>query len=179
MGSEASVPERSAGGAPLNAAYAAQSLPITQNEAALLTPTGKSCTFRDTGDLAYRLQQLLFINYTVQVLSKELWKDAPLINFPQLIQEAMTYKDVDGNPDPRFAWRMLSEDTVAFPAQETAVNRFKEFEQYLSKKAGAPTSEMKKDLDFFMVIFIRLRDKLVDTLAASCQMSGGAIARGV
>ncbi len=167
MGSEASVPERPRYVGGLNTASAQ---PISQAEAALLTPTGKSCTFKDTGELAFRLQQLQLINYAVQVLSKELWKDAQLINFPLVIQDAITYKDLDGKPVAGYTWRMLSEDLVAFPALETSVNRFKEFEQYLSKKAGAPNSEMKKDLDFFMVIFIRLRDRLLDIMSESCQM---------
>ncbi len=167
MGSEVSVPARHSYVGGLSTASVQ---PISQTEAVLLTPTGKSCTFRDTGELAFRLQQLQLINYAIQTLSKELVKDPNNIDFARLHQDAMSYKDVDGRPVGGYSWRILAEDVSAFPALESSINRFKEFEQYILKKVGAPPSEMKKDMDFFMVIFIRLRDKLLDIMAESCQM---------
>lgn len=167
MGSESSKPVRHPYEGGLNSASVQ---PISQAEAVLLTPTGKSCTFRDTGELAFRLQQLQLINHAIQTLSRELSRDPSSIDFTRLHQDAMSYKDADGKPVSGYSWRMLAEDVSAFPALESSINRFKEFEQYIMKKIGAPPSEMKKDMDFFMVIFIRLRDKLLDIMAESCQM---------
>lgn len=166
MGSEASVPERSNRGG----LQAASTQPLTQKEVALLTPTGKSCTYKDSGELAYRLQQLQLLNYSIKVLSEELWKDPKDIDFPRLHQTAMSYKDVDGKPTSGYPWALLANDTDSFPALESSVNRFKEFEEYMSKNTAAPKADLKKQMEYFMIIFVRMRDRLLDIMAESCRM---------
>lgn len=141
--------------------------PITEEEAGLYTKTGKACCWTDSGEYAFRLRQLEIMNYAVKTLAEETWKDAEMINFQALHRQILTYKDVDGNEKDLHDWSLLSED-VTFKPIELPANRFKEFENYFQKKAGAAKKDQKEDFENFMTLFIRIRDGLMAIMAKGC-----------
>lgn len=154
--------------------------PITQEEAALYTRTGKRCCWADSGEYAFRLRQLEIINYAIRVLAEETWKDAEMItSFQELHRNVLTYHDVDGNEADNHEWSLLSEDPT-FKPMELRVNRFKEFEEYFSTKGGATKQQMKIDFENYMTIFIRIRAELIKLMANQCieSQAGGGWMRG-
>lgn len=99
-----------------------------------------------------------------------------MIDFNDLHKRSMTYTVVTPEGSQvavqGYTWSLLSNDKVAFPPVEfTNMNRFKEYEDYMTTHRGAPKSEMKTDFDKFMVVFIRFRDRLLEIMAESCQMA--------
>jgi len=156
---------------------AASVAPLSPAEHALFTKSGKACCWTDAGEYAFRLRQLEIMNYAIQTLAKELWKDPNLINFQALHQDASTYRDVDGHPADNHDWSLIAEDAT-FKPMELAMNRFKEFEQYMTMKAGADARVMKNDFENFLALFIRIRDSLLKLMSPNrlCpqSMAGGS-----
>lgn len=153
--------------------------PITTEESALYTRTGKACCWADSGEYAFRLRQLEIINHAIKTLAEETWKDADMMrNFQRLQQDVMTYRDVDGNEAVNHDWSIIAED-LTFKPMELRVNRFKEFQEYFTTKAGTPKEQMKKDFENFMTIFVRIRDSLIQMLARQCSenVQGGGSRR--
>jgi len=149
--------------------------PITTDEAALYTRTGKACCWADSGEYAFRLRQLEIINHAIKTLAEETWKDPEMISsFQALHREVITYKDVDGNEADNHDWSIVAED-LTFKPMELRVNRFKEFEDYFATKGGASKAQMKTDFENYMTIFIRIRDSLMQLMAQKCteSMTGG------
>lgn len=146
--------------------------PITEEEAALYTRSGKACCWTDSGEYAFRIRQLEIINYAIKRLAEETWKDADMINFQELQRDVMTYKDVDGNEAENHDWSLVAEDTT-FKPLELRVNRFREFQDYFVGHAGASKTSMKQDFEHFMTLFIRLRDGLLDIMAKQCAEAVG------
>lgn len=184
MGLFGSTPETPAVTDGLSAAelQAASIAPISQDESALYTRTGKRCCWADSGEYAFRLRQLEIINHAVKVLAEETWKDAEIItSFQEIHRNVLTYHDIDGNEAENHEWSIISEDPT-FKPMELRVNRFKEFEEYFSTKGGATKQQMKVDFENFMTIFIRIRAELLKLMATKCQegqegggwMQGGA-----
>jgi hypothetical protein len=148
---------------------AASVAPLTTDEKALYTRTGKRCCWADSGEYAFRLRQLTIINHAIKRMSEELWKDAELIsNFQRLHRSIITYTDVEGNPIPNHEWTLLAEDPT-FKPMELPMNRFKEFEQYFTTRGGATRQQMKTDFENYMTIFIRIRSELLKLMARQCE----------
>jgi hypothetical protein len=145
--------------------------PITTDEAALYTKTGKACCWADSGEYAFRLRQLEIINHAIKTLAEETWKDAEMISsFQALHRNVMTYKDVDGNEADNHDWSIVAED-LTFKPMELRVNRFKEFQEFFATKAGESKQQIKKDFENYMTIFIRIRDSLMKRMAEQCSES--------
>lgn len=148
-----------------------------RKDAPLYTKTGKACCWADSGEYAFRLRQLEIINYAIKTLAEETWKDASSMpKFQDLHNRIMSYEDVDGNPADNHDWSLLSEDPTFLPqVGDVKINRFKEFQQYFLRKAGASKEQMKADFEDYMVKFINIRDSLMKMLAQKCEgQSGGA-----
>ncbi|RKO94845.1 hypothetical protein BDK51DRAFT_34351 [Blyttiomyces helicus] len=112
-------------------------------------------------------RQLEIINYAIQTLASETWKDPEMINFQALHDNVITYHDIDGKQAENHDWRLVSDD-VTFKPLELPQNRFKEFENYFQSKAGASKNDMKTDFENYGVVFQRLRDGLIKIMAKSC-----------
>ena len=141
--------------------------PITPAETALWARAGKACCWKDAGEYSWRLRQLEIINHAIKILAQETWKDPLILNFKTLHQDVMNYKDVDGNDAEFHEWSLISDD-VTFKPMELSQNRFKEFENYFQTKSGATNQKMKEDFDAFMLVFIRLRDGLMNLMVRRC-----------
>src|SRR6476659_3969204 len=98
--------------------------PITQDENALYTKTGKACCWADSAEYSFRLRQMEIINHAIKVLAEETWKDPDMISsFQSLLQDVITYKDIDGNEADNHDWSIVAED-ITFKPMELRVNRF-------------------------------------------------------
>lgn len=175
MGIFSSTPEDTTDMVSAQQLQEASMAPLTKSEAELYTKSGKMCCWTDSAEYAFRLRQLEIINYAISVLSQETWKDPEMINFQQLLRDTMSYKDVDGNEADFHDWSLLAEDTTFKPI-ELKENRFKEFQDYFVTRAGASKSDMKRDFENYMTLFIRLRDGLMQIMTKQCAeaTSGGA-----
>ena len=153
--------------------------PISTDETQLYSKSGKACCWADSELYAFRLRQLEIINYAIQVMSSELWKDTRLFTTAfanDLQQKVMNYKDVDGRPVDNHGWDLLAEDKT-FLNEEYGVNRFKEFRDYFIQNAGASKEKMKEDFERFLVLFVRYRDILIRLMFNSCTAQSGGGSR--
>ena len=154
--------------------------PITTAETALYTKTGLACCWADGAEYQFRLRQLELMTHGITTLAVELYKDAEMINFKRLHTDVMTFQDID-NPEDKYTdsshdWSLLSEDVTFKPMGEE--NRFKEFEEYMARSAGASNAKMKEDFSNFLILFRRLRDALLKLLVTKCATSGATAGGG-
>ena len=138
--------------------------PITEKEAALYTPAGKSCCWQDAEEYAFRLRQLQLINHAINILARETWKSADLINFAQVHSEILTFPD--GNA-LLYSWSILANDPL-FKPMELPYNRFKEFALFFQNRGGASKIEIKAQFETYLTLFMRIRDSLLSIMAKGC-----------
>jgi hypothetical protein len=175
MGFGASTPEEVAPDATVDQLQQAAVAPITEEEAALYTRSGKACCWTDSAEYAFRLRQLEIINYAIKTLAEETWKDPQMINFQDLHTDVMRYKDVNGDEADNHDWSLVGEDST-FKPLERKFNRFREFQDYFITNAGKNKADMKHDFEDYMSVFIRIRDGLIQIMAKQCaeaSASGG------
>ena len=140
----------------------------TTAPAVLFTKTGLQCAWQDAGEYKFRLSQLDLINYAIQVLTAELWKDVNQANYKQMFNDSMSYKDADGNSDDQHDWEKLTADPVFInPSKRT--NTFQEYADYFTKNSGKDTASMRKDFTDFVTEFTNLRTTVMQKMLSDCK----------
>ena len=123
-------------------------------------------------ECALRLVQLKLINHAIKTLAENTWKNENSINFENLHQSVLRYKDADGKLPRNHDWSTLSNDDL-FKPSDLPANRFKEFEDYFlqAENRGKSKLEMKNEFNHYLTIFVRIRNRLTRLLASQCMLN--------
>lgn len=128
--------------------------------------TGKPCSFADSGEFRFRMNQLKFIDYIIHEMDTTLCSDKP--DFVQLVTNIQTYHDVLGRPIPELDYVGILANDPALKSPYETVNKFGEILMYFEVNGGKPLAEMKADFLDYLDVFIRLRNYISDRLLQKC-----------
>ena len=142
--------------------------PFTELEGSLVENLyGYKCMWQDAGDYQFRLLQIEIINHAIQTLCSELWQAANVIDFQNLKMNTMTYKNAYGDVIADHPWKILSNDAL-FTSNTEKENDFMKFELYPADLTTVSPERKLDDFKKFLLIFRKLRDFLIKTMAKSC-----------
>lgn len=130
--------------------------------------SGQPCSFKDSGEFEYRMKEMQILNYIIRKMSKVLCMPASNIDFNRLIKDIMSFETPAGVASEGMDYALLSSDPI-FKAPWEDDNRFMKLANYMQTNGGKTQEQMKADFEEMLVMFIRLREVLINYLVGGCK----------
>ena len=136
----------------------------------LYTPAGAACSFQDRAYFTWRIHQMELLNHVIRKMSKVLCLSPDSIDYRRLIEDVMSYKTIDDQvPEgDDYNFDILAKDKT-FKGPAETMNKFAEFQEYMSTKGGRSPQQMKSDMLEYLDVFVRLRSALTEALTDGCK----------